>query len=115
LRDLPEEVVDAAFAHAPGIGELAGAGGVEDFVVWRENHGRGNTLLDGIAVCGNEVEVSVEVPDVDLDYLDLPGKQLGILATLDGEIERATVFAPVRAKDDENRDAPLLCGAERLL
>src|SRR5260221_55945 len=115
LRDLPEEVVDAAFAHAPGVGELAGAGGVEDFVVWREDHGRGNSLLDGIAVCGDEVEVAVEVPDVHLDHLELPGKQFRALAALDGAVQGAAVFAPVRAEDDEDGDATLLCGGERLL
>src|SRR5438552_14143677 len=51
------------------------SGGVEYLVVWRENHGRGNSLLDGIAVCGNEVEVAVEVPDVHLDDLELRSEE----------------------------------------
>src|SRR5438552_19088003 len=90
------------------------SGGVEYLVVWRENHGRGNSLLDGIAVCGNEVEVAVEVPDVHLDDLELSSKQLRALAALDCAVQGAAVLAPVRAEDDENGSATLLCGGERL-
>ena len=62
-----KEIVNACFAHLPGLSQLARTSCIDNLTIWREDDGGWNSLFDEAAVGVYDVEVLVKIADVNLD------------------------------------------------
>ena len=65
-NNLGEKIVDAAFAHATGIRQLAGFGRVKHLIDWRNYDRCRDASLYRVTVPFGQIQILVEIADVYL-------------------------------------------------